>query len=199
MGHLAHLLEEAGEPRASVVASLSRAALVSTGRLIYVLGPSDSAERVEHARQVSVQQARSHSSLVTRSRGFTKLAGLQAEEVPEHAADPCVEEISRLGNGARDGDMLSSIAGTMAEFATRGSTTSEDRTSVQKQLQEHIEWMWNVWSGMAHGYAWPDLAPGERSTTQHTVPGHWVGDFLQFASFTQLALIQLRDATGRAT
>lgn len=196
MTHLAQLLGAVGEPRASVVATLCRAALVSTGRLIYVLGPRDADERVEHARQVSRQQARSYLAMVKSAREFTELEGLQAERVPDDADDPFTEEIDRLGKGGMgDGAMLKSTARTMAEALARDSANGTDEPQTQKQLQEHIEWMWNVWSGMAHGYAWPDLIPGEKSSHQHIVPGHWVGDFYQLASFTQLALTQLGDAT----
>lgn len=198
MRHLADLLDVGGEPRASVVATLSRAALVSTGRLIYVLGPFDADERVENARQVSRQQAGSYLAMIESARDFTEFETLQAERVPNQDSDPFAKEVDRLGKGGtRDGAMLKSTAHTMAEAIARDSAHGTDNSQVQKQLQEHIEWMWNVWSGMAHGYAWPDLVPGERSADQHIVPGHWVGDFHQLASFTKLALSHLREASRK--
>ena len=91
--------------------------------------------------------------------------------------------------------MLKSTARTVAEVLDRDSADGTDDPQTRKQPRQHIESMWNAWSGMAHRYAWPDLIPGERAADQHVVPGHWVGDFYQLASFRQFALTQLRDAS----
>lgn len=56
--------------------------------------------------------------------------------------------------------------------------------------KEHVRWMFHVYSGVAHGFAWPQLVPGTQS-----LPGHFISEFTTAASVAHLAAdITLRRA-----
>ncbi len=63
----------------------------------------------------------------------------------------------------------------------------------EKVLREQLIWIFNVYSGKAHGYGWPLLVPHAGD-----LPDDFVADFFMLASVTQLAL-QLTDHAHNGT
>lgn len=188
MLHLAWLLEGGLEPRVAVTASLSRAALVSAVRIVYVLGPVDPATREDHARRVLRGQAVSHLRGVTAFSSFEDLVALIP---PETLKDDLTASRDALdGGGVTDTQM---IADTAAVIARTIADSAPDHLGEVAAKGEHLAWMWNVWSGIAHGYAWPTLVPGVQDDGQQVMPGHWVTDFGTLSSIVLLALHLLRD------
>lgn len=185
--HLATLLEQGMEPRATIAVALSRAALVGAGRIIFVLGPADAVDRQRNAEKVITRQLGSHLSASRATSNFRELASLKAPDDLIHTLQECKETIP--GGGIGDGLMIKETAQIMAKTLIRQGLSDEDTA----QLSEHLEWMWHIWSGVAHGWAWPKYFPGIEAETHDVAPGHWVTDFRVLTSVVQVALQLLRD------
>ena len=182
--HLSTLLEEGMEPRASVALTLSRAALLSAGRIIYILGPSDPAVRVRNAERVVRSQASSQHRALKAFGGFSQLSALQA---PDGLVSTLEETLKALPAGnITDTEMIRTAGDIIIEILSRRGDTSTEEV-----LREHLEWMWNVWSGAAHGWAWPKYVPGLDDPNHDVAPGNWVLDFVNLAMITHLAFVQL--------
>lgn len=192
--HLAELFREGLEPRASVAVSLSRTALVSSAHIVFVLGASDPDVRVVNARSVLSRQAGSHASAIREFAGFEDLAGLR----PPHDLAPALERSRRRigGSGTREGAMVLEMADSMARLLVAGGfSESEDLGA----LREHLAWVWHVWSGTAHGWAWPKYVPSLGDEDHDVAPGHWATDYFQLAVIVQQAVRLVVDGlTARA-
>ena len=184
--HLTELFELGFEPRAAIAVSLSRAALVGAGRIIYVLGPEDPDERQTNAQKVATSQISSHLSAVRAANTFVDLEWLRAPDDLLQSLDSIRAEMppSRVGDGA----MIKEAAAIMADLLVKQGSSQESTT----QLSEHLEWVWHVWSGTAHGWAWPKYFPGMKNESHDVAPGHWVTDFRALASLVQIALRLLK-------
>lgn len=85
--------------------------------------------------------------------------------------------------------MIKETSQIMAELLVSQGITKESTI----QLSEHLEWMWHVWSGVAHGWAWPKYFPGADSEDHDVAPGHWMTDFRVLSSIVQLSLQLLNE------
>lgn len=66
-------------------------------------------------------------------------------------------------------------------------------------LREHLAWVWHVWSGTAHGWAWTKHVPGLDDDDHDVAPGHWATDFFQLAVIVRHAVRLVVDGlTSRA-
>lgn len=190
--HLVSLFEQGVEPRATIAVALSRAALVSAGRIIYVLGPDDPENRQTNAQKIVARQLGSHLSATRATTSFQELAYLKA---PDDLVEYLQETKSAIPGGeVGDGWMIKETSQIMANLLVSRGLAKEDTV----QLSEHLEWMWHVWSGMAHGWAWPKYFPGGDSDDRDIAPGHWVTDFRTLTSTVQLALQLLNDGLRAA-
>lgn len=192
--HLAELFKQGFEPRASVAVSLSRTALVSSSHLIYVLGPADPVVRVAHARQVLRRQAGSHVSAVREFARFDRLSGLRAPSALVADLEESREVIA--GASKAEGAMVLDIADSLAQVLVDAGYNDEDELVA---LREHLAWMWHVWSGVAHGWAWPKFIPGLDDADHDVAPGHWATDFFHLTTLVQQAVRLLADGLVSAT
>lgn len=194
LDHLRLFLSQGVAPPAAVVMALSRVALLGTSRVLYVLGPQDRNERVDHLQRVARAETHSfHRMLKT---------GAAWEHFPLGAGQVLVAEVkaeldANPGPRVTDTSMVTEIPQTVAAAFVRAE---HDGFSDQNEatLREHMQWMWQVWSGGAHGWSWPEHLPGSNDV-QHRVPGDWVSDLSLLASLTQLALKTLARATRHVT
>jgi hypothetical protein len=69
-----------------------------------------------------------------------------------------------------------------AVFAGILSTHPEYTPDTATLLSEHLSWTFNVYSGVAHGFAWPRLVPGTQS-----LPGHFLVELTTVANITHMA------------
>jgi len=54
-------------------------------------------------------------------------------------------------------------------------------------LRDHSNWLWNAYSGLAHGYMWPRLLWG--LSPDRRLPGDFPFDLHQVATATHIALL----------
>ena len=81
--------------------------------------------------------------------------------------------------------MVLEMAESMAQLLVSGGYSE---TGDVGALREHLAWVWHVWSGTAHGWAWPKYVPGLEDENHDVAPGHWATDYFQLAVIVQQAV-----------
>jgi hypothetical protein len=89
-------------------------------------------------------------------------------------AKAVANEAPKLGEAAA----LEKAAAVFAKILSAHPDYSDDMAT---QLSEHLSWAFNVYSGVAHGFAWPRRVPGTQS-----LPGHFLVELTLVASITHM-------------
>lgn len=159
-----------------VMSSLLRVAVLGGSRVVFVLGPDDPAEKKVNLEVVVRQEHASLNRLYKNAEKFTSLEGLVP---PPAVLKDQRNRFTRWNTSDRpmgEAAMLSHMAGIVsAQLAARGAQPATI-------IAEHISWIFDINSGMAHGYGWPRLVPGTQD-----LPGHFLADLFMVASVGQLA------------
>lgn len=144
--------------------------------------------REHHTRAVLNRQAGSHLSAVREFAAFEQLTALKAPAELVQYLESAKKGIAGTGRG--EGAIVLDMADSMAEaLVSAGHNDPGART----HLREHLAWMWHVWSGQAHGWAWPKYVPGRDDPDHDVAPGHWVTDYFQLTAIVQQAVRLLVD------
>lgn len=173
--------ESAGTYRA-VMASLARTALISASKVLYVLGPSDESERQANALEVAKQDARSLGRLYDDAEAFGQLLGLCPPPEVLGQRRPQIDSFGKsnpIGEGRLLAKMAAVAAGMLAAQPREGSDSDDEAL-----VREHVLWIFNVYSGVAHGLGWPRELP----TMDGILPGDWLADVGMVAALGQLAM-----------
>lgn len=125
---------------------LLRAALVSAGRVVFMLGPDDHGLRTTRSRLMLHRDLRSAERMVKDVKDFQTFTGVCVAEdfnVP-------LEPVASVNSSPGDGRVLQAMADEIERVLIR-----EGYPVKAGQLREHVIWMFHLYSGHAHGHAWP--------------------------------------------
>lgn len=170
-----------------VLHALLRAALVGSGRIVFALLPADPSVRLQNARVLVAQEARSFTRALDRYAGFAQLSRLRPTTEYLQTAR---EQNAALQEGARvtgDGAVMDGAAEVVGSAL---AATPEYPDGNKELLREHVIWLWNTYSGAAHTYAWPRLLPN--SSQDRRVPGDYPGDFYMVAVTAHIAMLSFK-------
>ena len=171
---ICELLNPKHETFPVVLQTLLRTALLGSSRIVYMLGPDDPDERLQNTLVAMAQEG---SSIVRAYEAFAKF------EVLKHLVPPpevvSKQKSRQAGIGIKRAPGEAAVLREMAEVVaqkmeSRGGEHDES-------LADHVAWLFNTLSGVAHGFGWPKLVPGTDS-----MAGHYVADF---ARTTAIGLI----------
>ncbi|MCY1684007.1 hypothetical protein [Kocuria sp. SL71] len=172
-----------------VIAALMRSALLASARAIYVLGPESPDEQANHAMDILVQETDSLFRCYRSANQFSQLVDLR---VPQDAFDDQSARRVRLMELAphKRFTETNTLEGA-AEIIGRRTQSRLDAEGIKTgaTMREHLLWMFNLYSGKAHGLGWPKLVHH-----QNDLPGNFAADIHQLASMTELAVRALRSA-----
>lgn len=167
-----------------VFQSLLRTALVGSARVVYVLLPPDPDERLDRAAAVLAQDA---GSGIKALELYTQFDGLADFRAPEELLTAFQTQEGQLkqrrkptGDGAVVGGMTDAIVDALELAGIEGGVE-------HAILRDHAVWLWNTYSGLAHGYSWPRVMwslSGDRR-----IPGDFPMDLHHVATCTQVALV----------
>lgn len=168
-----------------VIAALMRSSLLSGARPIFMLGPLGPEKRKTNILRVMRQETDSLFQCYDRNASYVDFAGLVPPEevlIAQRARRARIHELTeRLGEAT----MLREAAGILADriAAHPGKGNGLNAEDPQRLLVEHLLWIFNAYSGKAHGYGWPRLVvhPGD-------LPGDFVSDLTLLASLTHMAV-----------
>lgn len=168
----------------SVLPVLLRSALLGAGRILFMLGPVDEAQRIANTVVVLKQEAASFHTAYTQFAGFQHFQAL----IPASETVALYERrrvaLMRGGRPPGEARTLDSMAEVIGELlaGTESAVPSQTDDDLSGLAREHLRWMFNVYSGVAHGFAWPWLGPHTRS-----LPGHFIAEFTTATNVAYLA------------
>jgi len=142
-----------------VLQSLLRSALLGAGRVVFILGPADAETREANARVVLSQEAK---SLMRAYEAFEKFKHSGALIPPDHVLRAQRERSREIESwGSPIGEEKTLLRMTDAVIKTLASRGYPPETL--PIMAEQITWIFHVYSGVSHGFAWPRLVPGSQS------------------------------------
>jgi len=187
---LAAIYAQLAAPGSHVVpiAIHARTALVASGRILYCLGPSSPEQRRCHAQRVLLQEASSYLRALKPASKFTfmqKVVPTEGSVAKVKAQERELERgITRL-QGERD--MLDEMAVVVGTLVDERRSDAENLEVVRQAHREHVMWVFQFYSGLAHGYGWPTLCP----------PGELVADLVVITGVAALAMQVLAERTQK--
>ncbi len=140
--------------KAVPLAIQARTILMGAGRILYCLGPSSFEERLEHAQSVVLQEASSCLRALKASRQFQALSAQAPSKDAVEAVSAQVKALTAATGGQAMGE--ASMLRGMAEVV---AALLPDEGSAAQAHREHVSWMFQRYSGYAHGYGWPSMLP----------------------------------------
>jgi len=161
---------------AIAIQALTRAALISAGRVVFALAPTDLEQRQRNVRTVLAQES---YSLIQGMNAFAKFEGLASLRLPAEIA----ESVREVDRGLRDGNRPRGEGRTLNDMADELTRMLSSFGDVGSGLNEHVEWVFHAYSGAAHGFAWP----WEYFAAAGALPGDFVADFGGVVPLVQLA------------
>lgn len=167
-----------------VFQSLLRTALVGSARVVYVLLPPDPDERLDRAAAVLAQDASSGIKALERYTQFNGLAGVRAPEELLTAFTAQKQELQQRRKSVRDGPVVGGMTDAIVDALELAGIGEDGEHAI---LRDHADWLWNTYSGLAHGYSWPRVMwslSGDRR-----IPGDFPMDLHHVATCTQVALV----------
>ena len=168
----------------SVLPVLLRSALLGSGRILFMLGPADEARRIANTVVVLKQEAASFHTAYTQFAEFHQFQALIPDPETVALYERRRVELMRDGRPPREARTLDSMAEVIGELlaAAESAVPSQEDDDLGTLAKEHVRWMFNVYSGVAHGFAWPWLVPHTES-----LPGHFIAEFTTVTNVAHLA------------
>ena len=173
-----------------VLPTLARTALLAASRVVFVLGPDDASDRERNTRSMLRQESSGLMRLYAAAEQFQSFSALVPPQDVLDAQRARAESVNQGVPLLGEAVLLREMAWVVGKIlAARGYAD----TAIAGQVSEHVAWTFNVYSGVAHGFAWPRLVPGTRS-----LPGHFIAELLLISNVTHLAFdLAIRRSTVR--
>lgn len=175
------ILEDIPTTKATI-ASLLRSSILPAARLIFTLAPENPQERTRNLLAIAALESRSLQFAYKSAEQFTELTNLiPPPEIIEaqakrHTDIKVNSEYYTESKVIREAGRLFFLSDL--EQDTDGLNSQEERT-----FEEHLSWIFNVYSGLSHGFGWPNLMPHAGD-----FPGDFVADFSLASHFAGYAI-----------
>ncbi|WEV76764.1 hypothetical protein O9K63_09105 [Janibacter cremeus] len=174
----------------TVLQSVARRALLASARCCYILAPDSHEERIENALDMLDQDARSQRRHYEAMKEFETLSQLRPPPALVEKQEVMRQSLLERKKKRVGDEVMLSESARLIEKLLRESGHEEFPA---RQIAEHFTWLFHVYSGVAHAWGWPWMAPGTDSA-----PGHFIADFSTTVSVGHVAL-QLVDQRSTAS
>lgn len=169
------------------IASISRVVLISTSRLLYVLLPPTFEQKAEHLQKVLGANFDSEDRYLQKAKDFKSIVNFKEQPKPP-SENPGVK--------ISDTQMIHKAMEYVIKHIS-GLNGWEDDNGTS---QEKMTWMWNSWSGLAHGLFWPLQRPNSTGyVSSEVMPGNYPKDFELLTTLVWKAMEELRNACKHPT
>ena len=155
------------------------AALLAAGRLVFILGPEDPEVRLSNATRILRHESDSLHRLYTLASKFKKFIALIP---PANVLEPQKRRHRHLESVTKRQSEATILRETAQIVGDLFLASGYDDGKEQPALTEHLLWIFNIYSGLAHGFGWPRLI-----STQ-SIPGDFAGDLWNTAATNQIAV-----------
>lgn len=162
------------------IGSISRSVLISACRILYVLLPESFEDQKKNLDRIHYSNINSRNRYQRASDTFISLVKLKTpfDIVPV----PREYRISET-------EMTEAAVAYVIDYAELRSETQSATAN------EYLKWMWNSWSGLAHGMEWPTRLPNQSGIRSSALmPGQYAIDFQILSALAYMALDHCRDA-----
>lgn len=184
LDHISYLIQNPVPTSPIVLQALLRAALVGSARTLYVLLPQNPHTRLERGRAILAKDCESGRQGLGKFAAFEGMRAIAAPEELVAAVDNQRKELWPKGNPPGDGKIIEGMTRSLVDALELAGLNEEFGPGI---LRDHSNWLWNTYSGVAHGYMWPRLLWGISSDRR--LPGDFPLDLHQVATATHIALI----------
>lgn len=184
LSQISYIVQNSVPSSPIVLQTLLRAALVGAARTVFVLLPTDPVVRRKRASAVLARDCESGHQGAKR---FAEFEGMAAFAAPESFVTKLAEQRKALwpkGNPPGEGKFVEGMTDSLLEALELAGLTEEFG---EDELTDHSTWLWNTYSGLAHGYMWPRLLPS--IAEDRRIPGDFPLDLHQVATVTHMAFL----------
>lgn len=186
LDQISYLLRNDVPKSAIVLQALIRSALVS-GRTAFALLPADPSERLQNAELVVAQESSSYMRALNEYAEFKQLLLMRPDK---QDLDEAQTQNDALRNGRRLPGDRAVMTGAADVIGAALAAIPNYREENPELRREHVIWLWNTYSGLAHTYGWPRLMPS--SGRDRRVPGDFPGDLFMVANIAHIAMLSLQ-------
>lgn len=172
-----------------VLGTICRTAVMSSSRILFVVGPLDPDERLSNALRVMRQESDSLQRCYKAAKTFTTLVGLIPPANVLEQQGRRHDHLKTLTPRPIESEILEQTATIVGNLLL---DAGYDVGETQPALSEHLLWIFNIYSGVGHGFAWPRMVPGSNS-----LAGDFSADLWMTACVAQLAVDRLEKAHSR--
>lgn len=186
LGQVSRFVIHGLETSPVVLATLCRTALMASSRLLLIVGPRDHEVSQANALRVLLQESESIQRCYRKAAAYTQLHRLvpPADVLAQQAARH--QHLKSITKSIRETEVLDEAALIIGDLLQTSGYQDSDNSPL---LTEHFSWTFNVYSGVAHGFGWPQLVPGTPS-----LPGDFTSELWSTVSVCHIAIDQLQQA-----
>jgi hypothetical protein len=153
--------------------------------VLFMLGPEDEVERVANSKVVLKQEADSYHRAYVQFAEFTQFKTLVPSVETVAVYERRRLDLLRDGRPPGEARTLDSMAEVIGAILARSDSavSQQELLDLATSAKEHVRWIFHVYSGVAHGFAWPWLVPRTES-----LPGHFISDLTTTVNVASLAV-----------
>lgn len=184
LAHISEVIQNPVPTSPVVLQALLRVALVGSARTLYVLLSQDPDVRLERGRVILARDCESGQQGLDRYVAFNGMKAFTPPQSLVQAVRDQRKSVWPIGSPPGDGKIVEGMTESLVdalEMSGHGGEFGAD------YLRDHADWLWNTYSGAAHGYLWPRLLWGISSDRR--VPGDFPLDLHQVAAATHMAMV----------
>lgn len=167
-----------------LIGTMMRSLLLSSSRVVFLLGPSDPDVRRQHALGILAQESASLKRHFRIARDLKVMKGLQPPADILSGQTQAIENVLATTKQLTESAMLEQAIAVEDELLRNSEFATEVTDDLLGALKESVSLAFQNYSGLAHGYAWPCATPG----TNSYLPLQFHTDLLMFASICQMGL-----------
>lgn len=168
-----------------VIATLMRSSLLSGARPIFMLGSLNPEQQKNNILRVMRQESDSLFRHYNKSSNYVHLTNLIPPEeilIPQKERHARIVSLTKsLSETAMISEAVEIVANRISEYS--GTPSTAGVLEYQQPLAEQLMWIFNAYSGKAHGYGWPRLTLHQRD-----LPGDFVADLTALVTLTGMAI-----------
>ena len=148
--------ERSSSPQVTMI--LLRSALMAAARVVYAVAPHARPDRRDRALTVMQQEAKSLLRLYKDADAFgTPIANLPPQDerdAQRYAGEALLASSRQIG----EAELLREMARVSVELLNAERDDNDTRDPMDEVGErDELLWVFNLYSGIAHGYAWPTL------------------------------------------
>lgn len=152
LDQVAQIFYMGGQANMMTLQTLTRAALLGAGRVVFILGANTIEDRRANATSVLQQESKSFLRAIRSFHGFRHLTAFRPTT---EAVDELQRQHESLRSNCGDGGSETQTLREMAQLIASKVANHPELETEPGALSEAIQLIWHTYSGSVHGFGWP--------------------------------------------